>query len=143
MMPRGRQPRPDHRIAHGTRQGHKWHTKMRKKDPEHETCQLCKAFWNKHINTVRRQRREQKTLIANILIGGQERARLKGKEQDVKDIHRLVTRYGTPEQKEALYGPIKHENPPERVHEVPTMPEIVVFHVQSEPDGAGGDWTTT
>jgi len=116
--------------------GYKWHSKQRKTDPDHQTCDKCKKYWRDRSYELRDRRRKQRIVIGQILVG----AKGTPNEKDAREIHRLVTRYGTKEQKEMLYEQ-KPTNPTKRVHKVPKVSEIVVFHVQSEPGGAGEDRT--
>jgi hypothetical protein len=98
-------PIPPHRVKHGTEQGYQWHSYQRRyKDPGHETCPRCKKFWRDRQQAYRRRRRAQRKIIMQILVGGQEKARAARQLQDIKDIERLVNKYGTPEQKEQLFS---------------------------------------
>lgn len=100
---RGRPPKPEHRIEHGTEPGYLWHSRQRRTDPDHQTCLRCKKFWRERQAAYRQKRRQQRKIIQQILAGGQEADRAKVSKATLDEIERMVNKLATPEQKRDLF----------------------------------------
>lgn len=103
VMPRGRPPKPEHRINHGTDQGYLWHSRQRKADPSHQTCPRCKKHWRERQSAYRQKRRSQRTILRQIILGGQKKGTFRMSAKTLNEIERVVNKLATDEQKRDLF----------------------------------------
>lgn len=102
--PRGRPPKPVHRVQHGTDQGYLWHSRQRRIDPSHQSCPECKRAWRERQAAYRRGIDHKRTIIGQVIVRGREADALKDlAPSTIKDLERLLAKFATPEEKRELY----------------------------------------
>ena len=102
-MTRGRPRIPGSRIAHGTMRGFSWHREQMKKDPDHAQCDKCKEYWKNKQYEYRKQRRNQRKIVAQVVLGGQARRDPRLTPEIVQVIEQIFTKYSTKQQKRDVY----------------------------------------